>query len=680
MKRFKHLTLQQGGNSVLFAQKCSNLVFRLLVWAFVSAAGVLLWEPLFGQTTFHRGFNLTRWFQKPSPSRIQLNQFTPDDFRHLVDLGCDHIRLPINLLVFADETGNPDSVFVRLLDQVIDWSEDAGLVIILDNHTFDPRVSTSPAIKPKLVATWRHLARHCRLRSRRVVFEILNEPHGIADPVWATIQQEVIQAIRSVDTVHSIVVTPANWAHIENLYRLPSYADSNLIYTFHFYDPFLFTHQGASWTNPPLTDLSGVPFPYDPARMPSLPASLVGTWVQRIYDAYPQNGNVDWLREQLQKAVTFAEMRHVPVWCGEFGAYMPHSTTEDRGRWLNAVRTFLEENNVPWTHWEYSGDFGIFEPGSDERFESDLNVPILRALGLNVPPQHEFEREPDTTGFQIYDDEIAPGLLEDSWAPAADIDLRWTKSPHSGRACLHFAHPETYNYLGLRFSPVRNLSKLVERSFALEMWVRCNQPEAKIYVRFVDTKTGAADHPWRVRAVLGPPELRWSGDWQYIRVPLQDFKEYGSWDNGRWYNPEGLFDWAEIEHLHVVADYSDLSSVSVDLDDIAIVGPTSRATAPHNGVFAKGFRLKPGYPNPAHLGSRVIFPFVLPRGGRVALSVFNLRGREVYKTTREYQTAGIHHLSWAGSDGRGRRVPAGLYLYRLNFQGRTFAGKVVFLK
>ncbi|NOZ56979.1 MAG: glycoside hydrolase family 5 protein, partial [Calditrichaeota bacterium] len=623
-------------NSENFIKKRVAKTAVLLV--LTTVAGWLQTSVL-AQPTF---FNLTRWFQKPAASRIQLNQFTPEDFHHIVELGCDHIRLPINLLAFADDQGNPDTVFVRLLDQVIDWAEEAGLVIIVDNHTFDPRVSTNPAIKNKLVATWRNLAAHLRSRSQNVVFEILNEPHGIADPTWASIQQEAIQAIRSVDTVHTIVVTPANWAHIENLYRLPSYADSNLVYTFHFYDPFLFTHQGASWTNPPMTDLAGVPFPYDQSRMPDLPASLVGTWVQRIYNEYPQHGNADWVRQRLQKAVAFAEMRNVRVWCGEFGAYIPNSTTEDRARWLRVVRTFLEENNVPWTLWEYSGGFGIFEPGSDERFESDLNVPILEALGLNVPPQHEPAREPDTTGFRIYDDGIAPGLIEDSWAPGAEIDLHWTESPHSGTACLHFAHPETYNYLGLRFSPVRNLSLLVEKGYALEMWVRCNQPDAKIHVRFVDTKTGPDDHPWRVRVVLGPPEFRWSGDWEYVRIPLRDFKEYGSWDNGRWYNPEGLFDWTEIEYLHILADYSDLSSVSVDLDDIAVVGPNSAVSFRTGGTRPECFRLEPGYPNPVEPGRNVIFPFNLPHGGRVKLTVFDVRGRKIFETSRLYRATGPH--------------------------------------
>ena len=83
-----------------------------------------------------------------------------------------------------------------------------------------------------------------------VFYEVLNEPHGIADGVWGSIQQSVIDAIRTEDAVHYIIVGGANWNSYNNLSALPLYSDTKLIYTFHFYDPFVFTHQGASWSNP----------------------------------------------------------------------------------------------------------------------------------------------------------------------------------------------------------------------------------------------------------------------------------------------------------------------------------------------------------------------------------------------------------------------------------------------
>ncbi|HFE52155.1 MAG TPA: T9SS type A sorting domain-containing protein, partial [Bacteroidetes bacterium] len=600
----------------------------------------------------------------------------PEDFAHIRELGCDHIRLPINLLAFADEQGRLDTLFLRYLDQVVDWAQAAGLVIILDNHTFDPHVPTDPGIRDHLIATWQSMARHFRNRWSGVLYEILNEPHGIPDATWASIQQEVISAIRQIDSTHTIVVGPANWNKLLNLQNLPQYADTNLIYTFHFYEPFLFTHQGASWTNPPMTSLAGVPFPYEASRMPDLPAELRGTWLESRYNQYPLHGNADWVKNRLEIAVRFSRQRGVRIWCGEFGAYMPNSTTEDRARWLQVVRTYLEENQVPWTMWEYSGGFGIFEPGSDEIFESDLNVPILEALGLNVPPQKEPGSHPDTTGFDIYNDGLAPGLIEDSWVSEGTVDLHWTQDPHDGDACLHIEGLARYNYVGMRFKPARDLSYLVSHGYALDMWVRCNRPNAAIEVRFVDTKAGPDDHPWRIGYALGGQDSSWTGEWQHVAIPLKSFQERGSWDEGQWYDPQGLFDWHQVQSFEIVARQDGLAGTAFDFDEIRIAGAPTHVAA--SAPTPQSFRLWPVYPNPLAGGKtpRLHFPLTVRRPGKVRLTVYNVLGEVVDSVEHTFRTPGRQVLTWPP---RGARLLAGVYFYKVRYQGVERTGKFTVL-
>jgi hypothetical protein len=54
----------------------------------------------------------------------------------------------------------------------------------------------------------------------------------------------------------------AGYNSYDALAALPEYADPNLLYTFHFYDPYLFTHQGKTWGTPDMSGLRGVPFPF----------------------------------------------------------------------------------------------------------------------------------------------------------------------------------------------------------------------------------------------------------------------------------------------------------------------------------------------------------------------------------------------------------------------------------
>ena len=284
---------------------------------------------------FHRGVNLTGWLQAGSGRQIQFTKFTKQDFVDIKSLGCDVIRLPINLHFMTD--GDPnytvDPLFFYFLDQIVDWCEELEMHLILDNHTFDVDANTDANVDKVLVPIWTQMAEHYKDRSAYLYYEVLNEPHGITDARWGQIQQQVIIAIRAVDQTHTIVVSGAGWGSYNNLKYLPVYRDNNLIYSFHFYDPFMFTHQGASWTSPSMVPLAGVPFPYGAGPMPACPPELKGTWIESGLNSYKNDGTVKRVKELIDIAVKFRDQRQVPVFCGEFGVYMVNSDNAQRVYW-----------------------------------------------------------------------------------------------------------------------------------------------------------------------------------------------------------------------------------------------------------------------------------------------------------------------------------------------------------
>lgn len=362
-----------------------------MIWNTLRLAGLLLAMATTTQaqeTPFHRGVNLTNWFQARSAGQIDFNRYTRQDFERIRGLGADVIRLPINLHHMTG--GAPDYVldpqFLRYLDEVVDWAEALDLHLILDNHTFNPAVDTDPAVREVLLKVWPQMAAHFRDRSDHLYYEVLNEPHGIDDATWNAIQQEVITAIRAVDERHTIIVGGAGWNSYNNLAAMPDYADDKLIYTFHFYDPFLFSHQGARWVQPSMAELAGVPYPHRAADMPALPESLKGTWVGSAYDNYASEGYEARVRELLDIALAFRAERGVPIYLGELGVLMTYADADDRVAWYRDVREYLDQHGVSWTTWDYHGGFGLFEQGTEGRFEHDLNVPLLEALGFTVPP------------------------------------------------------------------------------------------------------------------------------------------------------------------------------------------------------------------------------------------------------------------------------------------------------
>ena len=341
----------------------------------------------FQNTPFSRGVNFTKWFEEDRADTIIFSKYSEQDFINAKSLGVDVIRLPIALhnMTLGKPDFSLDPQFLKLLDTAVEWAEKHELYLIIDNHSFDPIKPTSDSIDNILLKVWAQIAARYKSRSKYIIYEILNEPHGISDKRWGEIQGAAIKTIRKFDKKHSIIVGGTDYNSIDKMFSIPEYTDSNLIYTFHFYDPHIFTHQGARWGNPSFASLAGVPFPYDRARMPVCPDDLKETWAAESLADYEHESAFSSLRATLNRVTTFSKKRNVPVFCGEFGVYMVQCPAEDRVRWYAFISAELKKRNIPWTCWDYYHGFGLFQSLRSRDFKTKLNTDIVRALGFTPP-------------------------------------------------------------------------------------------------------------------------------------------------------------------------------------------------------------------------------------------------------------------------------------------------------
>ena len=654
----------------------------LVIFAFLYCISL----ELAAQAPFNRGVNLTGWFQTNSVRQIQFTKFTRQDFENIKSLGCDVIRLPINLHFMTG--GEPDYIldplFLNFLDSAVTWAQETNLHLILDNHTFDPDINTDPSVEIPLVKIWSQLAEHYKDGYENIYYEVLNEPHGIADAIWGTIQQHVIDTIREHDSGHTIIVGPASWNSYNNLDNLPEYSDDNLIYTFHFYDPFLFTHQGASWTN--MEAVENIPFPYDAGRMPDVPPEVAGTWIESAYNTYDVDGTVQRVKELIDIAVAFHNSRNVPVYCGEFGVYIPNSPHQDRINWYDTVRTYLEENQIAWTIWDYTGGFGIFEEGGNDLFEYDLDTAIVAALGLIIPQQSDFVTVPDSTGFPVYTDYIGYGIFESSNPNSGLLDYYTTNHPNNDNYCLEWIGEEQYSYIGFDFKPNRDFSYLAEQDFAVDFIIRGLISGASMDIRFIDTKTNdPEDHPWRMRYTIDENLVPWDGKWHHVYLPLSEFIEHGSWDDG-WYNPEGLFDWTAIDRFEIVAEHGNLEgnyfwfdNIFVNDQDTATVWDTTTIQMPVNGLpyIHKDNLSLVVYPNPTW--NKISIQFNLAEESEIFLSIYGVTGKLIKKWESSPRSAGQNFVNWNCTDDNGNRVRPGVYIMHIATSGGTSINKKIII-
>ena len=638
---------------------------------------ILLILPLAGQPTtpFGRGINLSNWFQESSIQEVEFSKYTFDDFVDIQSLGVDVIRLPVNL--HGMSSGDPDyildPILLNFLDQIIDWTEELGLHLILDNHSFDSGGATTTAINQPLSKIWPQLAEHFLDRDSTLYFEIKNEPWGISDFIWDTIQQNIVNIIRQTDSNRTLIVGPSSWNSYNNLGAMMNYTDDNLIYTFHFYDPFIFTHQGASWTDPPMEPLTGVPFPYGSPAMPAVPSSLVGTWVQSNMASYATEGTVANMRSLIDIALAFSTSRNVPIYCGEFGVLNHNSDPAQRVEWYRETTQYLDSLNIGWTMWDYHGGFGVFERHSRGMFDHDLNIPLLEAIGFNTPPQTEFVAQADSVGFNIYDDFLAQQIRSD-FNTDGMVNMYDTEDPRIGDYNLHWSQATQYERIGFNFSPDRDLSRLLSENYILTFWVKGTGSAVDFDIRFVDTKTDVPeDHPWRMTKTMFATDMVWDGTWQYIQIPLTSTVETGSWDDA-WYEPLGLFDWSDIDGLNFVAEHGDFGTAELSLDEIRIVDPS---TASLNEIqqVPSSFSVSQNFPNPFNPSTTI--QYALAEKSFIQLTIYDLNGRIAETLVSERKGVGAYSIKWSTA---GRGFEAGVYFARLDAGTQSNVIKMLLLK
>ncbi|MDR1838439.1 MAG: glycoside hydrolase family 5 protein [Treponema sp.] len=519
---------------------------------------------------FSKGVNFSGWFETSNAQRITFTQYDEQDFANARSLGADVIRLPVRLhdMTSGEPDYTLDPFLLRFLDLAVDWAEKYQIYLIIDNHSFHPVDPTTDDIDKVLLPVWAQVAQRYKDRPY-VIYEILNEPHGISDRRWGEVQGMAIDTIRKYDQKTPIIVGGTDYNSYNKLSALPHYTDPNIIYTFHYYDPFLFTHQGASWT-PPFEYITGVPFPADKSRMPKVPLKIRGTWAENTMRNYPKDAAPLKLFEVLDKVVAFSKERNVPVFCGEFGVYMQSSPPEDRVLWYEFAANALNKRNIPRTSWDYYGGFGVFNFEGKGDFHSDLNTGVVRAMGFTPPVQTTRPVEPLRTGFTLFDDYPSREISSGFWGDE-DTDFSFYETNAAeGEFAIRWDNAGQYNAFFFGFRRNGDFSELVKAGYCIEFLARTEKP-VSFAVRFLNPENPTST-PWRIAYTIDEKNLPPDGRWHTIRIPFMDMHEHGAWVNmeQKWLNPRNEFTWKDIERLEFAAEHMNLKGYSIWFDNIKI--------------------------------------------------------------------------------------------------------------
>jgi endoglucanase len=337
---------------------CANSVMPLVVVILMLSHNLVLGHNLVAaeQTIAHeynkrlgRGINFGNALEAPREGEwgVRLEERFFDEVKQA---GFDSIRLPVK---WSNHAGTEppyviDETFAERVDWAIENALKRDLNIVLNIHHYDELYDHPAEQSDRFVALWRQIATRYAHRSDRLYFELLNEPRNpLTAERWNDLYPKALAVVRESNPQRIVIVGPANWNNLDALPSLELPDDDRLIVTIHYYSPFQFTHQGASW------------------------AEGSQAWVGRTWGSDEDRAAV---RRDLERAAAWAKEQNRPLYLGEFGAYS-RADMASREKWTTFVRSEAERLGMSWAYWEFGAGFGAFD-----RDAGQWREPLKRAL------------------------------------------------------------------------------------------------------------------------------------------------------------------------------------------------------------------------------------------------------------------------------------------------------------
>lgn len=372
---------------------------------------------------WRRGINMGDYLAYPSSTEWPIFRgpranTTDAELERLKSLGLDFIRLAVEPLPFVARTPAEIRTSEQRLTAFVKRANAAGLKVMItgwartESTSLRPQdivaTGSSDAYRAYMVFLKRVIELTRTVPRDMIALELMNEPQAVCrrtdgGPDWAVIQRQMFGELRAAAPDLTLVLTTGCWSRLEALTHIDlAEYDRNILIDVHYYEPWMFTHQGATWTLPWIKSLAGLSFP--PARTDKQTATDASA---RLFVTRRPTGTAAEFQETLRKIDEYvavdhgpdriaADMRAIATWAkanglapermivGEFGFLRQPAAVaggaDDGGRlrWLAVTRQSAEAAGLGWAHFAYHAEFGLVTDDATAKLEPAM----LSALGL----------------------------------------------------------------------------------------------------------------------------------------------------------------------------------------------------------------------------------------------------------------------------------------------------------
>lgn len=380
--------------------------------ALLVGVGIIMTTPNDAQSfvRFHSGVNLSVAPGGSDRSEVPLAVQQSENAQRVTEaaeIGFDFVRLRVALAPWTDTGSTADQEMALtlangIIQQALSKAMRVDVVMMAGSLSTTTAAGLVCTADPSAVTAWTtgwQAVLALLPDTFHVAFEPLNEPPNCAegDKVWDATQLSLYHEVRRLRRAVKFVVYGHHWGDnsgtdFTSIDPTPYLGDPNVLFTFHYYDPFAFTGQGLSW----LLDgrfkyLTGLTWPYEAANAravlenslglveqdPNLTSGQRATFENELaadIGSYATSGTPTYLTAQFAKVKSWARANHVDpgeVVVGEYGVAQPsHNTLGEplptSPAWFSVFLSVAHGMGFATAVWDLDSGFGITcgEPGA----------------------------------------------------------------------------------------------------------------------------------------------------------------------------------------------------------------------------------------------------------------------------------------------------------------------------
>ena len=335
---------------------------------------------------FSRGMGIGGWLTNykrfnvlPENRRLKItigdlehfdSYITEKDIANIKAMGFDHIRLGFDQIVLEEAPGKYRERTFKKIDDFIGWCEKHNLNMVLNLHKavgnycdIQEKVELldDKGLQDRFVALWLEFERRYHDKPG-LAFELLNEVRNVDPEKWNRLADRTLKAIREQNPNRWVVIGSTCWNSPGTLDKLKIWDDDKVVYTFHMYAPFEFTHQRGVLQAGPLYYNRTLEYPTKDVeryrgyhRLHGNAGGGYGPEVKEI--------NKQILRNNMHGAHMFTKNHPDKIlWNGEFGT-IRHAPPASRVAYMHDVVVTCKEWGIPWCVWNY-----LSTPNDGNRF------------------------------------------------------------------------------------------------------------------------------------------------------------------------------------------------------------------------------------------------------------------------------------------------------------------------